>query len=69
MVEVYILCDCYRLWLQIDPLQKEAQIVNEMYELIEQFTVPTPPEDFAVYQVQKRYYLLKALSIAFEPRM
>ncbi len=26
-------------------------MVNEMYELIEQFAVPTPPEDFAVYQV------------------
>ena len=36
---------------RIEPLQREAQIVNEMYELIEQFTVPTPPEDFAVYQV------------------
>lgn len=36
---------------RIEPLQKEAQIVNEMYELIEQFTVPTPPEDFAEYQV------------------
>ncbi len=38
---------------QIDPLQKEAQTVNEMYELIEQYKVPTPPEDFAVYQVKK----------------
>ena len=36
---------------RIEPLQKEAQIVNEMYELIEEFTVPTPPEDFAFYQV------------------
>ena len=36
---------------RIEPLQKEAQIVNEMYELIEEFSVPTPPEDFAVYQV------------------
>lgn len=26
-------------------------IVKDMYELIEQYTVPTPPEDFAVYQV------------------
>lgn len=36
---------------QIDPLEKEAMIVKDMYELIEQYTVPTPPEDFAVYQV------------------
>ncbi|XP_064645339.1 dynein axonemal heavy chain 6-like [Lineus longissimus] len=35
---------------RIEPLEKEADIVKEMYELIEQFTVPTPPEDFAVYQ-------------------
>ena len=35
---------------RIEPLQKEAQIVNDMYELIELFAVPTPPEDFAVYQ-------------------
>ena len=25
--------------------------MKEMYDLIELFTVPTPPEDFAVYQV------------------
>ena len=36
---------------RIEPLQKEAQIVNEMYELIEEFAVPTPPEDFAFFQV------------------
>jgi dynein heavy chain len=35
---------------QIEPLEKEADIVKEMYDLIEAFTVPTPPEDFAVYQ-------------------
>ena len=37
--------------IQIDPLDREAQIVNEMYELIDLFQVPTPPEDIAVYQV------------------
>ncbi|XP_056004113.1 dynein axonemal heavy chain 6-like isoform X1 [Ostrea edulis] len=36
--------------VRIDPLEKEAMIVKDMYELIEQYTVPTPPEDFAVYQ-------------------
>ncbi|XP_074661680.1 dynein axonemal heavy chain 6-like [Tubulanus polymorphus] len=35
---------------RIDPLEREAETVKEMYELIDQFTVPTPPEDFAVYQ-------------------
>ena len=25
-------------------------VVKDMYDLIEQYTVPTPPEDFAVYQ-------------------
>ena len=35
---------------RIDPLQAESQVVTEMYELIERFSVPTPPEDFAVYQ-------------------
>lgn len=36
--------------VRIDPLQSEVAIVNEMYDLIELFTVPTPPKDFAVYQ-------------------
>jgi hypothetical protein len=36
--------------VRIEPLQKESGIVADMYDLIEQFTVPTPPEDFAVYQ-------------------
>lgn len=41
---------------QIDPLEKEAMVVKDMYELIEQYTVPTPPEDFAVYQVISAIY-------------
>ena len=36
---------------QIDPLEREAMVVKDMYELIEEYKVPTPPEDFAVYQV------------------
>ena len=36
---------------QIDPQQTEVNTVNDMYSLIEKFTVPTPPEDFAVFQV------------------
>ena len=39
------------LYCQIEPLQKEAGIINDMYDLIDLFSVPTPPEDFAVYQV------------------
>ncbi|XP_070535810.1 dynein axonemal heavy chain 6-like isoform X2 [Ptychodera flava] len=35
---------------RIDGMDAEALIVKEMYELIEHYTVPTPPEDFAVYQ-------------------
>lgn len=36
-------------FLKIDPLEKEAEIVKEMYELIEQYKVPCPPEDLVVY--------------------
>lgn len=35
---------------QVDPLEREADVVKEMYELIDKFKVPTPPEDIAVYQ-------------------
>ena len=34
----------------MDPLEREADVVKEMYELIDKFKVPTPPEDIAVYQ-------------------
>lgn len=36
---------------QIEPLEKESMVVKDMYELIDVFQVPTPLEDFAVYQV------------------
>ncbi|PVD36438.1 hypothetical protein C0Q70_03422 [Pomacea canaliculata] len=36
--------------IRIDPLEREAMVVKEMYELIDEYQVPTPPEDFAVYQ-------------------
>lgn len=35
---------------RIDPLDKEAEVVKGLYDLIELYEVPTPPEDFAVYQ-------------------
>jgi len=37
--------------LQIEPLQLEASVVNQMYELIERYSVPLPPEDSVVFQV------------------
>ncbi|XP_012945207.1 dynein heavy chain 6, axonemal, partial [Aplysia californica] len=36
--------------VRIDPLEREAMIVKDMYELIDQFQVPAPPEDFVIYQ-------------------
>nr|XP_006813236.1 PREDICTED: dynein heavy chain 6, axonemal [Saccoglossus kowalevskii] len=36
--------------LEIDAMDAEAGVVKEMYELIDHYSVPTPPEDFAVYQ-------------------
>ncbi|XP_033099985.1 dynein heavy chain 6, axonemal-like [Anneissia japonica] len=36
--------------LRIDGLESEALVIKEMYELIDKYEVPTPPEDFAVYQ-------------------
>ncbi len=30
-------------------MEKEAEVVKEMYELIDQYKVPHPPEDLVVY--------------------
>lgn len=35
---------------RIDPLEKEAEVVKEMYNLIEEYKVPCPPEDIVVFQ-------------------
>ncbi|XP_022090689.1 dynein heavy chain 6, axonemal-like isoform X2 [Acanthaster planci] len=35
---------------RIDPLEAEALVIKDMYDLVDQYHVPTPPEDFAVYQ-------------------
>lgn len=35
---------------RIDPLEKEAEVVKEMYNLIEEYKVPCPPEDLVVFQ-------------------
>ena len=37
---------------RIDPLDAMSSIVVQMYDLIEKYGVPTPPEDFAVYKVK-----------------
>ncbi|CAF5146548.1 unnamed protein product, partial [Rotaria magnacalcarata] len=34
---------------RIDPLEQEAEVVRQMYELIEQYKVPCPPEDIVSY--------------------
>ncbi|MGH0158034.1 UNVERIFIED_CONTAM: hypothetical protein FKN15_035545 [Acipenser sinensis] len=38
---------------QIEVLDEETDVVAEMYKLIDQYRVPTPPEDFAVYATLK----------------
>ena len=49
-ITVYQRIATFFLFLQIDPLEKEADVVKALYDLIELYEVPTPPEDFAVYQ-------------------
>ncbi|VDL92757.1 unnamed protein product [Schistocephalus solidus] len=39
-----------KVQLRIEPLEQEADVVRSLYELIDHFKVPSPPEDFAVYQ-------------------
>jgi len=36
-------------FFKIEVLEKETSTVCEMYKLIESYSVPTPPEDIAVY--------------------
>ena len=38
---------------RIEPLDDMSSVVVQMYDLIERYDVPTPPEDFAVYKVRK----------------
>nr|XP_004029568.4 dynein axonemal heavy chain 6 [Gorilla gorilla gorilla]XP_055234907.1 dynein axonemal heavy chain 6 [Gorilla gorilla gorilla] len=38
---------------RIESLEDEGNIVTQMYKLIEQYQVPTPPEDFAVFATMK----------------
>ena len=39
--------------VQIEDLESDCTTAKELYNLIENYTVPTPPEDLAVYQVRK----------------
>jgi dynein heavy chain len=34
---------------RIEPLEQEAEVVRQMYELIDQYSVPCPPEDIVSY--------------------
>ena len=36
---------------RVETLESQSQIVEKMYELINNYDVPTPPEDFAVFKV------------------
>ena len=45
---------------EIDEKESNSEIATQLYNLIEQYKVPTPPEDLAVYQV---IFLFNAPSI------
>ncbi|XP_030047949.1 dynein axonemal heavy chain 6 [Microcaecilia unicolor] len=38
---------------RIESLEEEGNVVSQMYQLIEQYQVPTPPEDFALHATLK----------------
>ena len=46
-----IYCCCVCIYKKVDDIDKDATTVKELYDLIETYKVPTPPEDLAVYQV------------------
>ncbi|KAH8862654.1 Dynein heavy chain 6, axonemal [Schistosoma japonicum] len=39
-----------KMQIRIEPIEKEAEFIKELYEMIEAFNVPVPPEDYAMYQ-------------------
>ncbi|EDV29711.1 uncharacterized protein TRIADDRAFT_18356 [Trichoplax adhaerens] len=39
-----------QIQVSIDSNEKESETIKELYNLIDSYQVPTPPEDFAVYQ-------------------
>ncbi|XP_053317654.1 dynein axonemal heavy chain 6 [Spea bombifrons] len=38
---------------RINTLEEESNVVSQMYQLIEKYQIPTPPEDFAVFATLK----------------
>lgn len=40
-------------FLQIETLADESKVVTNMYRLIEQYAVPAPPEDIALFHTMK----------------
>lgn len=36
---------------QIDGIEEDAEIVRDLYALVDQYQVPVNPEDLAIYQV------------------
>lgn len=38
---------------QVDGIEQDAEIVKELYELVEMYQVPIPPEHLAIYQTLK----------------
>ena len=47
-------CSILFYFIQIEDLESDCTTAKELYNLIENYTVPTPPEDLAVYQVGNR---------------
>ena len=41
-------------------LEEETSIVKDLYDLVEKYQVPVPPEDNAVYQVGRLHRISKA---------
>lgn len=40
-------------FFKIEDIEESATTIKELYELIDNYKVPTPPEDLAVYQVHR----------------
>lgn len=42
---------------EIDERERVSEIARQLYSLIDEYQVPTPPEDLAVYQVARFFVL------------
>ena len=38
---------------QVEGIENEAEVIKDLYELIEKYQVPVPPEDLAIYSTLK----------------